>query len=301
MQIKSINDIFSKKEVIMEGTYGIVYKATSAKNEQILAVKKYKPISTTTKNGLCMTLLREINLIKSLKHQNIIEFLEILVDEESQIYAVMPFYQKSLKKYVFTNLNTKMQEIRFIFRQILQATEYLHKNSVVHRDINPRNILIDELLTVKVCDFGLARLVFAGNKVALTQEVVTLNYRAPEILLGESFYGKEIDMWSLGCVFVELVTGRSLFKSSSDKQLLAEICHVLGTPNELTWPDFKFYVNKQKLSVPKCEESPEFRIELVNGGLSRSGIDLTRKLLVFDPLRRIDATAALAHPFFLEN
>lgn len=301
MKIRAIEDAFDQLEVITEGTYGIVFKATDRFTGETKAIKKYKPISTLTDNGLCVTLVREIALLKGLRHPRLIEFERVLLDDCRHVYCVMAYYPSNLKKLTFPSLKTKMAKVRSIVRQVLDAVAYIHSQSVVHRDLNPNNILIDDQLNVRICDFGLARLVFPGTTKDLTSEIVTLNYRAPEILLGEAGYTHKIDLWAVGCVFYELVTGKQLFRSSEERGLLIDICQTLGTPNDLTWPAFTSYTTRLGITVPKFEESPSFKLDLVNGGLSRAGVDFARKLLLFDSNRRMDAPGALAHPFLCEE
>lgn len=301
MRIRAIEDAFDHLEVVTEGTYGVVFRATDRASGATKAIKKYKPISTLTENGLCVTLLREIALIRGLRHPNVIEFERVLVDDAKQVFCVMPFFPGNMKKLTFTSLKSKLAEVRHVMRQLLEAVAYIHGQFVVHRDLNPNNILVDDQLSVRICDFGLARLVFPGTTKDLTREIVTLNYRAPEILLGDASYSSKIDLWSVGCIFYELVAGKQLFRSSEERGLLLDICQTLGTPNDLTWPAFSAHVAKLGISVPRFEESPHFKLDLVNGGLSRAGVDFARKLLLFDPERRLDAEAALAHPFFAEE
>jgi serine/threonine protein kinase len=301
MKINNVEDLFDHMEVITEGTYGMVYKATRRDSGEVVAIKKYKANSTHTENGLCITLLREISLLKRLTHPNIVETKQVLVDAKQGVYCVMPFYPRNLKRFKLDNPKTKIGEIRAILRQILEAVAFIHAANVAHRDINPRNILVTDSLDVRICDFGLARLLFPGRTKDLTREIVTLNYRAPEIILGELHYDSKIDMWSIGCVFYELISGKQLFKSSEERGLLIEICQVFGTPNSLTWPAFQGYLEKAGITIPRFEESSFFKLDLINGGLSRAGVDLVRKLLLFDPSRRIDAAGALKHPFFSET
>lgn len=301
MQLSPIEDQFDHIEVITEGTYGIVLKGSDKRTGQLKAIKKYKPLSTQTENGLCVTLLREIALLKALKHPNIIEFERVFLDDKKQVYCVMPFYPRNLKKLSFASLANKVNDVRNIMKQVLQAVDFIHESCVIHRDLNPRNILIDDNLNVKICDFGLARLVFPGSTKDLTREVVTLNYRAPEIILGEINYTNTIDSWSIGCIFYELITGKQLFHSSEERGLLVEMCQTLGTPNELTWPNMSNYLDKSGVKLPKFEEAQNFKISLISSGLSREGVDFARKLLLWDPEKRMSVSNALKHSFFEER
>lgn len=169
---------------------------------------------------------------------------------------------------------------------------------IIHRDLKPANLLIDkEKNCLKIADFGLAR-TFSLPVRPYSREVVTLWYRAPEILLGATEYSTGIDIWAIGCIFVEMVTKKPLFAGDSDIDQLYRIFRVLGTPNEQNWPGVS-KLRDYRNTFPNYPQNP---IETVINGLNLDffGLDLLKRMLTYDPTKRISAKAALHHPYFKE-
>jgi len=178
--------------------------------------------------------------------------------------------------------------------QLLRGVAYCHHHRVLHRDLKPQNLLINFQGQLKLADFGLAR-AFGIPVRSLTHEVVTLWYRSPDVLMGSKHYNTSVDMWSVGCIFAEMITGRPLFPGTSDKDQLLKIFVLLGTPNIKTWP------NLNKLPLYKPENYPIYEardLSKLFPTLSDKGLDILSKLLTYDPDERIGAQAALQHPFF---
>jgi cyclin-dependent kinase 2 len=177
--------------------------------------------------------------------------------------------------------------------QLVSGISYCHSHRVLHRDLKPQNLLIDKNNVVKLADFGLAR-AFGVPIGIITHEVVTLWYRAPEILLGSRTYSTPVDMWSAGCIFAELANNSPLFPGDSDIDQIFRIFRVLGTPNEEMWkgitslPDYK-------ANFPQW--SPKSFADVVPG-LDEAGLDLLTRMLRYDPGKRISAKEALKHPYF---
>jgi len=220
-------DIYERVDQVGEGTFGKVYKArvkgTGKQNlnlkSEFVALKKI--LMENEKEGFPLTAIREIMILKRLNHKNIINLLEIVTSKPSEknkfrgnVYLVFEYMEHDLSGLVGRKYDFTVPIIKTIMKQLLLGLEYLHDNNIIHRDIKGANILINNKGELKLADFGLARLYNPDNKIPknYTNKVVTLWYRAPELLLGENNYGPAIDMWSVGCVFSELLTGQPAFK-----------------------------------------------------------------------------------------
>jgi serine/threonine protein kinase len=186
------------------------------------------------------------------------------------------------------------KKLKTVMYQLVDGINACHSRRIVHRDLNLRNILVtkDESL-VKIADFGLSR-AFQIPLHTYTHEVVTLSYRAPEILLGEKHYGPAVDIWSLGCILAELATKAPLFPGECEIQQLFLIFALLGTPTEESWPGVGL-LPEYKAQFPQW---PAKDLHAVFPQLEGSGVDLLRRMLAYNPKQRISANAALRHPWF---
>ncbi|XP_047688501.1 cyclin-dependent kinase 3 isoform X2 [Prionailurus viverrinus] len=286
-------DVFQKVEKIGEGTYGVVYKAKNKETGQLVALKKIRLDLET--EGVPSTAIREISLLKELKHPNIVRLLDV-VHSEKKLYLVFEFLSQDLKKYMDSTPASELplHLVKSYLFQLLQGVSFCHSHRVIHRDLKPQNLLINELGAIKLADFGLAR-AFGVPLRTYTHEVVTLWYRAPEILLGSKFYSTAVDVWSIGCIFAEMVTRRALFPGDSEIDQLFRIFRTLGTPSEAIWPGVT-QLPDYKGSFPKWTRKG---LEEIVPGLEPEGKDLLMQLLQYDPSQRISAKAALSHPYFL--
>ncbi|KZV42016.1 cell division control 2 isoform 1 [Dorcoceras hygrometricum] len=284
---------YEKVEKIGEGTYGVVYKARDRVTNETIALKKIR--LEQEDEGVPSTAIREISLLKEMQHANIVRLKDV-VHSEKRLYLVFEYLDLDLKKHMdscpefFQNPHLVK---RFLY-QILRGICYCHSHRVLHRDLKPQNLLIDRSTnSLKLADFGLAR-AFGIPVRTLTHEVVTLWYRAPEVLLGSRFYSTPVDIWSVGCIFAEMANQKPLFPGDSEIDELFQIFRVMGTPNEDVWPgvtslpDFKF-------TFPKW---PAKDLATVVKNLDASGIDLLHKMLRYDPSKRITAKIALEHEYF---
>ncbi|XP_023584902.1 cyclin-dependent kinase 3 isoform X1 [Trichechus manatus latirostris] len=217
-------DVFQKVEKIGEGTYGVVYKAKNKETGQLVALKKIRLDLET--EGVPSTAIREISLLKELKHPNIVRLLDV-VHSEKKLYLVFEFLSQDLKKYMDSTLASELplHLVKSYLFQLLQGVNFCHSHRVIHRDLKPQNLLINELGAIKLADFGLAR-AFGVPLRTYTHEVVTLWYRAPEILLGSKFYSTAVDVWSIGCIFAEMVERGTKHghREATGKHFLCELC-----------------------------------------------------------------------------
>ncbi|KAH6928378.1 hypothetical protein HPB50_014968 [Hyalomma asiaticum] len=289
---KTSNYIITEK--IGEGTYGVVYKGKCKIDNKVVAVKKVR--WEGIQGGVPATAIREIAILRELTHQNTVRLLDVVMKGSRSLYLVFEYMTMDLKKYLETLPGDKKLEVAVVrkyVRQVVDALYFCHRRRILHRDLKPANLLIDENGDIKVADFGLCR-VFAVPKRAFTHEVVTLWYRAPEILLGATSYSTPVDIWSIGCIFFELVTGKVLFRGDSEIDQLFRIFRVLGTPTEETWPDVTELPN-YKTTFPSWKDN--ILAELLSEAESEV-VDLLHKMLAYKPGQRISARGALEHPYF---
>ncbi|ONK56549.1 uncharacterized protein A4U43_C10F9950 [Asparagus officinalis] len=324
-------DQYEKVEKIGEGTYGVVYKARDRLTNDTIALKKIR--LEQQDEGVPSTAIREISLLKEMQHDNIVRLLDV-VHSEKRIYLVFEYLDLDLKKHMDTcpDVANGPRIVKMFLYQILRGIAHCHSHRILHRDLKPQNLLIDQRTnTLKIADFGLAR-AFGIPLRTFTHEVVTLWYRAPEILLGSRQYSTPVDMWSVGCIFAEMVNKRPLFAGDSEIDELFKIFRVLGTPNEDTWPgvtslpDFKSTFPKwpprdlatvvpnlepaglDLLSLKeslindlyvarKCFSMNQLKESLLGMLLSTN---TSRKMLQYEPAKRIIARHALEHEYFKE-
>uniref|UniRef100_A0A8C8SUD6 cyclin-dependent kinase n=1 Tax=Pelusios castaneus TaxID=367368 RepID=A0A8C8SUD6_9SAUR len=264
----TFQDVFQKVEKIGEGTYGVVYKARNRQTGQLVALKKIRLDSET--EGVPSTAIREISLLKELKHPNIVRLLDV-VHSQKRLYLVFEYLNQDLKKYMDSSQagELPLSLVKSYLFQLLQGVNFCHSHRVIHRDLKPQNLLINEMGAIKLADFGLAR-AFGVPLRTYTHEVVTLWYRAPEILLGCKYYSTAVDVWSIGCIFAEMVTRKALFPGDSEIDQLFRIFRTLGTPTEAAWPGVT-QLPDYKRNFPRWAKKE--MIEIVPN-LDRDGRDL---------------------------
>lgn len=317
---------------IGSGSYGHVCKAKQVSTGKIVAIKKFSHIFKNDTNTL--RLLRELRILTALKdHPKIIRMLDIIPPRDlvhfNDLYIVMEFMDTDLSKIINSTQFLTTLHIQFILYQILVATKALHSAKIYHRDLKPQNILINEDCIVKICDFGLSR--GAPSKKSptetrkLTSHVVTRWYRAPEVIFLTNEYTSAIDIWSIGCIFAELlgmqkentsfVKGRMpLFPGISCFPLsprqgeqtqnsyfmdqISIILHVIGTPSKIEISDFKNCVAKNYLKA--LPHWPGIDIRKKFPGATELELDLLKKMLSFCPSKRPTVEETLNHPY-LEN
>jgi len=299
-------DCYEKIHKIDEGAYGVVYKAKDRKTGDVVALKQVKLLSK--QEGFPVTSLREINVLLSLSHPNIVNVREMVVGNTmDKIFMVMDFMDHDLKGLMSTMKQPfSASEVKRLMIDLMQALEYCHEHWVLHRDLKTSNLLMSNTGIVSLCDFGLARK-YGEPLKHYTELVVTLWYRAPELLLGCKLYGPEIDVWSMGCIFAELVLREPLLPGKGELDQIDKIFKLLGVPTEASWPGVSDLPHMKKVQF-KPQPFNHLRNKFKRGAsftsetaLSDAGFDLLKSMLSLDPKQRITAKEALEHEYFSEQ
>ncbi|CAE6455321.1 unnamed protein product [Rhizoctonia solani] len=333
---------------ISSGTYGRVYKAqakdangnivVTGPSAGVYAIKKFKPDKegeVVTYTGISQSACREIALNREMRHENVIVLREVMLEDKS-IFMVFEYAEHDFLQIIHHHSQTLHQAIllpvlKSFMYQLLNGLLYLHNSHILHRDLKPANILvtaarpmpatstggivpITEGGVVKIGDLGLARLcrsplqpLFSGDKV-----VVTIWYRAPELLLGARHYTKAIDCWAVGCIFAELLALRPIFKGEEAKldakknvpfqrDQLTKIFDVLGTPTEQQWPGLTSMPEYKNFLMCERQENKFLQWYRQRSRNPDTGYDLMCQLFEYDPARRLDARGALSHWWFQEE
>uniref|UniRef100_A0A4W6F4L4 cyclin-dependent kinase n=1 Tax=Lates calcarifer TaxID=8187 RepID=A0A4W6F4L4_LATCA len=352
-------ETYIKLDKLGEGTYATVFKGRSKLTDNLVALKE---IRLEHEEGAPCTAIREVSLLKDLKHANIVTLHDIVHTDKS-LTLVFEYLDKDLKQYMDDCGNImSMHNVKIFLFQILRGLSYCHKRKVLHRDLKPQNLLINERGELKLADFGkrtqssswrsrsipvilgvndfegklenhemkwirlfpispqylfdflfilscvriLTCVFVCGGSAGLARaksvptktysnEVVTLWYRPPDVLLGSSEYSTQIDMWGVGCIFYEMAAGRPLFPGSTVEDELHLIFRLLGTPTEENWPGISSIEEFKSYNFPKYKPQP-----LINHAprLDSEGIELLLAFLRYESKKRISADEAMKHSYF---
>lgn len=319
-------DTYEKLSVLGQGTYGKVFKVRNRQSGKLSALKK---IFIHNKDvGIPTTAVREIGVLKELRHPNIVPLRNVVLDQRKRrLFLEFDLIKMDLRQYMkrFPTRRMPMASVKSVVRQILLGLEHCHSKHIVHRDLKPSNILVDPADSptlnsfiasrvrrvtaaapgqerVYLADFGLARYQPEASK-DLTHEVVTLWYRAPEVLLGLNDYDFALDMWAVGCILGELLYGRALFSGECEITTLYRMFQVLGTPDRSSWPRC-LTASEFNSQWPRWPPKPSVWMQLRPGMTQDpdylSAVDLLQGLLRLDPSARLSVKAALRHKFVTE-
>jgi len=295
-------DYYQPTRILGRGAYATVCEAVNKRTEKSVAIKKNKNVF----QELCdaKRILREIKLLMHFKHDDIIDLISVIPPAEDEIetfedvYLVMTKMETTLAKVIKSSQKLTNRHYQFFTYQLLRGLLYIHSAGVIHRDLKPDNILVNGVdCNLKITDFGLARGVYKEmDDPGLTEYVVTRWYRAPEIMCSARQYDEKVDVWSVGCIFAELLLRKPLFPGGNHIEQLKIIFAILGTPKNVDWiktPEAKDWV----LRMP---ESKGRDLRRIFRDASDDAIDLLRKMLALDPTNRISVKEALAHPYLKE-
>ncbi|VAH77858.1 unnamed protein product [Triticum turgidum subsp. durum] len=288
-------------EVVGKGSYGVVASAVDTHTGESVAIKKIDDVFEHVADAT--RILREIKLLRLLRHPDIVQIKHIMLPpsrrEFRDIYIIFELMESDLHQVIKANDDLSPEHHQFFFYQLLRGMKYIHAANVFHRDLKPKNILANADCKLKICDFGLARVSFNDTPSAIfwTDYVATRWYRAPE-LCGSFFskYTPAIDIWSIGCIFAEMLTGRPLFPGKNVVHQLDLMTDLLGTPSaesisRIRNEKARRYLGnmKKKHPIPFSQKFP---------GVDPMALHLLERLLAFDPADRPTAAEALADPYF---
>ena len=284
---KLYNNKYVKVSKIGGGSFGAVYLVKEKETNKVYAMKKFY-LDNLSNGGA----KKQYEILSKFNHENIHKVIDMFIAPNKNQYLITPYYQNNLYNYTSKKLPEKV--IKQIIFQVVCGVNYLHSLKYIHRDIKPDNILISSEGKIILTDFDLCRQESKGKDDPMTRTAVTLYYRAPELFFGDSYYGNQIDIWSIGCVFAELITGKPLFKANNELGTLSNIIETIGCPSEENWPGVSQLPNYLPFT------GGEFKLGkmLEEGGLSKEGIDIVTKMLMLDPKKRPSCEEMLKDEYF---
>jgi len=272
---------YERTDKLGEGTYGIVYKAKCNKTGGWVAMKRIR--LEHEEEGVPSTAIREVSLLKELSHPNVVKLLDVRCTQSS-LFLIFEYVEMDLRQHLKRKGVFYGSGLKTVILQLCEGTHCLHAHRILHRDLKPQNILVDRQNRIKIADFGLAR-AFSIPIKPFTHEVVTLWYRAPEILLGMDRYSTPVDIWSVGCICSEMATQEALFPGDSEIDTVFKIFQVLGTPTIESWPSLN-ELPDMKRSFPKWRHSNFANMRRKAPLLQDEGVDFIAKSLRYDPIAR---------------
>lgn len=330
---------YRRIEKVGVGAYGNVYMAENTETKEIVAIKVASRKEDPVLGGFPLSLLREIAILRRVRHENIVQIHEVVQTSSGEPLIVMEFCQASLLELIHSKKHElSFSEIKYISRQLLDATGHLHTHGILHRDLATKNVLFNLSGEIKVCDFGISRMAFGQDEefgylsardLENPNMIVSLPYRAIELLLGDQKYGPALDIWSVGCIIAEVMlcqagrrrpffSGDPEAPNKTPQMFVEEIFQILGRPTDETWPGFsklsllKSYANAPRVSSarPHQEQGEErtFLRRFFTTGegkpadtkycLTENCFDLLGRIFTLCPAQRTTASEALQHSFF---
>ncbi|CAM6036379.1 unnamed protein product [Sphagnum compactum] len=283
---------------IGRGAYGIVCSAVNRETGEDVAIKK---IGNAFANRIdAKRTLREIKILRHMNHENVIGIKDVIRpprrEDFNDVYIIYELLDTDLNQIIRSNQPLTEKHCQYFLYQLLRGLKYVHSANVLHRDLKPSNLLLNANCDLKIADFGLARTTSEMN--VMTEYVVTRWYRAPELLLNCSEYTAAIDIWSVGCIFMELINRRPLFPGRDYVQQLRLITELIGSPDDadlwfLQSENARRYIHQ----LPRFARQPLGQ-KFTN--LRPAAADLVNKMLVFDPAQRITVAEALRHEYLAQ-
>lgn len=283
------------ESVVGSGTYGKVFKAIHVYTKTLVALKKIR--MEGERDGFPVTAIREIKLLQSLRHPNVVNLQEVMV-EKNDCFMVFEYLSHDLTGLLnHPTFKLEAAHKKHLAKQLFEGLDYLHRRGVLHRDIKAANILVSSEGQLKLADFGLARFYAKRKQLDYTNRVITIWYRSPELLLGETQYGPAVDIWSAACVLVEIFTRHAIFPGDGGEiNQLEKIYAILGTPNVRDWPglvDMAWF----ELLRPSAKRANVFA-EKYKERVTPAAYELLEAMFQYDPNKRPSASDVLEHPYF---
>jgi CTD kinase subunit alpha len=284
--------------VIGSGTYGKVFKGQHVYTKKLVALKRIR--MEGERDGFPVTAMREIKLLQSLRHTNIVQLHEVMI-EKNECYMVFEYLSHDLTGLLnHPSYKLDAAQKKHLSKQLFEGLDYLHKRGVLHRDIKAANILVSNEGIMKLADFGLARFYAKRHQLDYTNRVITIWYRSPELLLGETQYGAAVDIWSAACVMVEIFTRHAIFPGDGGEiSQLDKIYSILGTPNRKEWPglvDTPWF----ELLRPSYRK-PNVFAKKYRERVPAAAFDLLSEMFQYDPVKRPSAADVLEHAYFTQE
>ena len=310
---KFVEGRYEREEQVGEGTYGRVWRARCLQGPHKGAQVALKKLSLDEEKlreaGFPITAIREIEILNRMSHENVVRLYEVATSRQvlsnaykGSIYMVFEYMEHDLGGMLdLPGFSLSLPQIKCMMRQILEGVNYCHRLGVMHRDMKASNILMNSRGELKLADFGLSRKMDADG--VMTGRVITLWTRPPELLLGDRRYSFSVDMWSVGCIFAQLLLGKPLLRGKDEDGQMRAIMEMCGTPQELDWPgvsSLKWYKHFTEGGSGTYRRRLRDHLRSKLPHLSESGADLVDRLLVLNPAKRLTAAQALEHAFFRE-
>ncbi|XP_067938976.1 cyclin-dependent kinase-like 1 [Watersipora subatra] len=284
---------YDKMTKIGEGSYGVVFKCRNKDTGQIVAIKKF--VESEDDPLIKKIAMREIRMLKQLKHQNLVNLIEVF-KRKKRLHLVFEYVDHTVLNELDRNPSGVPEALtKTIIWQTLQAVNFCHQHNCIHRDVKPENILITKSGKVKLCDFGFARLL-TGPDDDYTDYVATRWYRSPELLVGDTQYGPPVDIWAIGCVFYELMTGQPLWPGRSDVDQLYLIRKTLGDllPRHMQVFSNNSFFNGMTIPTPDKQLLLEEKVP----NISPNALSFLKGCFAKDPAERLTCEELLNHPYF---